>query len=382
MNTKIDMTIEEQLRQTWKRERQFCHVRGLCRCLIWLGMLLLLAFLIDWGLLFKARIPATVSLLLGVAGLVTMLWVLWRGWLRHLRPYDVTRIALEVESRHLELKSSLVSYTQMGDMDSWTNASPELLDAMRDFAVQQSRRLKFSDIIDFSELRKLMAYAAIVLVIAAGLSVRWSDYFGVLVKRLAGIETTYPIQTRLVDITGDMIVPLGKPATIVAKAGGVIPDRAFVYARPADGASDGWAELPMEKLASGSTFLRELGARDRDMQYYVTMGDFRSEPYRISIVRSPRIVGTQLQLQFPPYLNRPAEKTDQLNQEVPDGTRIEWRLRCDRVVRKLGVIYGDRCLEASIDETGRNISFSVTADRNIAYTFEWTEGASGKSFQF
>ncbi len=62
------MTIEQQLRATWKQERRFCHLRGISRCAIWLVMLVLIGLLIDWGLLFKARMPAAVSVLLGLAG--------------------------------------------------------------------------------------------------------------------------------------------------------------------------------------------------------------------------------------------------------------------------------------------------------------------------
>ena len=156
-----NMTIEQQLRDTWKSERRFCHLRGVCRCVIWLGLLLLLGLIVDWGLLFKTRLPAAFSVLLGIGGLATMAWVLWRDWIRHLRPYNAKRVAVEVEGNHPELMSSLVSYTELDAMASQSQASPELLEAMRDFAVRKSRQLKFSDIIDFSQLKMLAAYSAI-----------------------------------------------------------------------------------------------------------------------------------------------------------------------------------------------------------------------------
>jgi len=376
------MTIEEQLRQVWKQQRRFCHMRGLCRCVLWLALLLPLVFLLDWGLLFKNRVSSGATLLLSFGGSLLMLWVLWHDWLRHLRPYDATRIALEVEAAHPELMSSLVSYTQMESMDSRSEASPELLQAMRDFAVQQTRRLRLSDIIDYSQLIKLIAVAFLVLLIIVGMSIRWSDHFTALARRLAGIEASYPIQTKLVSISGDLIVPLGEAPTIVVKPGGVIPRDAILHIKQAESESAPWSELPMEKLAGGATFRRELDAPDRDMEYFVTMGDCRSESHRIYVVRAPRIVKAQLQLDFPNYLNRPVETTDQLSLEVPEGTRIEWQLRCDKDVDYLDVLVGDERLEAVIGPSGRDISFSTTANRRFTYSFEWTEGASGKSFQF
>ncbi len=382
MNTSTDMTIEQQLRRTWKRERRFCHMRGFCRFVIWAVMLLLLGLLIDWGLLHKNRMPSAISPLLGVVGLATMLWVLWRDWLRHLRPYDATRIAVEVESKYPELMSSLVTYTQMDAISNQTEASPELLEAMRGFAVQQAVQLKFSDIIDFSQLKKLAAYALIVLVVAAGVSVRWSDYVGVLVQRLAGVDTSYPILTTIHSIDGDRVVPFGQTVTLKVKAAGVIPSGATLHVRPAEGASGAWSELPMERLASGISFSRDLESLERDMEYFVTLGDSRSKAFRITVVRSPQIVEVEVQLHYPSYLSRPPETTDQLNLEVPEGTRIEWWLRCDKEVRKLDVVYGDDRLEAEVSKSGQNVSFSMTAKQNTTYAFEWTEGESGKSYQF
>jgi hypothetical protein len=393
-NTTTDMTIEQQLRGTWKQQRRFCHVRGLSRCVIWLVMLLLLGLLIDWGLLFKTRMPAILTLLLSVGGLVTMVWVVWRDWLRHLQPYDATSIAMEVENKHPELMSSLVSYTEMDHFGERAAASAELLSAMRDFAITQSQQLKFSDIIDFSQLKKLGVYAAVVLVVATSLSFVWSDHFSAFVNRLVGIDTTYPIRTQLVDITGDMLVPFGETTSIDVRAGGVIPDDAILHMKAIatksdnnngendSGSAGDWSEVPMDKRSNGASFRRQLDGLDRDMEYFVTMGDYRSESYRITVVRAPRIVKAELKLHFPEYLGRPVETTDQLNLEVPEGTRIEWRLQCDKAVGKLGVIHGDQRIDIDAGETNRDVSFALTADHNFNYTFEWTEGDSGKRFQF
>lgn len=381
MSSTPNKTIEQQLVQTWKQERRFCHLRGLCRCVIWLILLLFLALLIDWGLLFKARMPAIVSVLLGVAGLATMVWVVWREWLVHLRPYNATRVALQVEAKHPELMSSLSSYTQMDGMVTQSQASPQLIEAMRDFAVQQARKLAFRDIVDFAQIKKLVIYAAMVLIIAGVLSVRWSDYLGAMAKRVAGIDADYPIQTQLVEISGDMTLAQGSPVEIEVKAGGVIPSSALLHVRPM-GESGGWTEMPMDKLANGFTFRRALDAPDGDLHYYVTMGDYRSEPFAVSVVRAPRIVQAQVELTYPEYLDRPKATSDQLNQEVPEGTRIQWKLRSDKPVGNLGVVFGDDRLEAQIADNGTDITFSMTADRNIVYTFEWTEGVSGNGFTF
>ena len=374
-------TIEEQLHQAWKQERRFVHVRGLCRCVIWLVLLVFLGLLIDWGVLFKTRMPAAVSVVLGVVGLGTMAWVIRREWIRHLRPFNATRVALDVEAKHPELMSALSSYTQMDTMTGGSQASPELLGAMRDFAVQTARKLTFTDIVDFAQIKKLAIYACAALLVTGAMSIQWSDYLGAMARRITGQGTDYPVRTKLVEISGDLTVAQGNPVDLVVKAGGVIPGSAVLHVRP-QGESGGWTEMPMDKLANGFTFRRQLNSPDRDLDYYITMGDYRSDAFRISVVAAPRIEQAQIHVEYPDYLNRPPTTSDQLNQEVPEGSRIRWQLKTDKPVAKLGVIHGDQRLDAEVADNGKDITFSIPADGNFTYTFEWTEGTSGEAFTF
>ena len=375
-------TIDQQLRQAWKQERRFVHVRGFCRCVIWLVLLVFLGLLIDWGVLFKARMPAFISVVLGIIGLGTMVWVVYREWIRHLRSFNATRVALEVEAKHPELMSALSSYTQIDKMSSGTQASPQLIEAMRDFAVQTARRLTFTDIVDFAQVKRLAIYAGVALLIAGGMSIQWSEYLEAMARRLTGQGADYPIRTELVEISGDMMIAQGNPVNVVVKAGGVSPSSAVLHVRPA-GESGGWTEMPMDKLANGFSFRRQLDAPDRDLEYFITMGDYRSDPFRVAVVAAPRIVQAQVHVEYPKYLNRPAVTSDQLNQEVPEGSSIQWRLQTDKPVANLGVIFGDERLDAQV-ANGTEITFSLPrhADRNFTYTFEWTEGSSGKAFTF
>ncbi|HAC80075.1 MAG TPA: hypothetical protein DCG06_07250 [Deltaproteobacteria bacterium] len=381
MTTPNHNTIGQQLHQAWKQERRFVHVRGLCRNVIWLVLLVFLGLLIDWGVLFKTRMPAAISVVLGLIGLGTMAWVIYREWIRHLRPFNATRVALEVEAKHPELMSALSSYTQMDKMASDSQASPQLIEAMRDFAVQTALKLTFADIIDFAQIKKLSIYACVALLIAGGMSIQWSEYLEAMMRRVTGQSSDYPVRTQLIEISGDMTVAQGNPLDILVKAGGVIPSSAALHVRP-QSESGGWTEMPMDKLANGFTFRRQLEAPDRDLEYYVTMGDYRSDAFRIAIVAAPRIVQAQVSIEFPEYLNRPPTTSDQLNQEVPEGSRISWQLRTDKPVKNLGVIYGDQRLDAEIADSETEISFTLPAERNFTYTFEWTEGTSGNAFKF
>ena len=92
--------------------------------------------------------------------------------------------------------------------------------------------------------------------------------------------------------------------------------------------------MPMDKLANGFTFRRELESPDRDLQYYITMGDYRSEAFEVAVVAAPRLERVQVHVEHPAYLDRPSITSDQLNQEVPEGSRIRWQIKTDKFVLK------------------------------------------------
>ena len=376
-----NLNIEQQLRETWQQGRKLCHIRGFFRSAIWLAMLVFLGLVIDYTILYKTRMPVGLTIFLGVAGLGTMVWIVWREWISQLQPFNAKKIAFEVEEKNPELMSSLISYTEFKEASEASTASPELLEAMRNFAIQKSSQIKFADVIDFAQLKKLFKYAAIVLIVSAALSVQWSEHFSALFKRMAGIETTYPAQTQMLAITGHIIIPSGRTAEIDISASGVIPDVAVLYVKPTDGSGD-WVELPLTKLENGFSFRRKMDAPEREMDYYITMGDYRSEDFTISVIKAPRLVKTAVHFEFPAYLNRDKETSDQLNIEVPEGTTITWKLASDKKISNLKVKYGDKSIDAKVGGNGKDISFKMTADKSFAYTFYWTEGGSGQDFHF
>ena len=62
--------IENKLYEAWKQERKFYHIRGLSRFLIWAFALLLVDLLIDWGIIFQARLSGRMAILLLLARMI------------------------------------------------------------------------------------------------------------------------------------------------------------------------------------------------------------------------------------------------------------------------------------------------------------------------
>ena len=46
------------------------------------------------------------------------------------------------------------------------------------------------------------------------------------------------------------------------------------------------------------------------------------------------------------------------------------------------VMIGDQTIDAQVDESGKNLTFTRVAEKDFKYTFHWTEGGSGESFEY
>ena len=162
-----DNGIEQRLRQAYREEQRWYGIRGASRLTLWLIALLAVAFLIDWGLFAKTQMPAFTSLALLVVNVGILIWVYRREWGQYRRRYDSLTTALEVEKRHPELSSLLVSYIELKDEPGLDegNVSQELIKAMRDQAIEFSRPIDFKDIVDLGQLRNIGAVAALLFVV-------------------------------------------------------------------------------------------------------------------------------------------------------------------------------------------------------------------------
>ncbi|MFN0125478.1 MAG: DUF4175 family protein [Verrucomicrobiales bacterium] len=373
MDANQHTSIEKKLRWAWRKERRFIHIRGLFRVLIWLIVLLAIGFLIDWGLFTKAGLRANLGTSLLVVSALILCWAIWHEWLRHLKRFDPVHVSLAVEKRHSGLNSLLVSYAQLNPSKAdKTTVSAELIEAMRDQAVAQARPLDFREIVDFGQIKKLLVVGGGLFVVFAAVSIHWSDHVGVFFQRLAGSNVRYPTQTQLKSVSGDLTVRVGDSASLNAKAGGALPPEGRLFTRPA-GSDAPWKELPMKADADPASYTREVKGLTGDLRYYVRVGDDRSEEHVIRVISAPQVVATRVTLEFPAYMNKAANTSDQLNLEVPEGTKVLWNLTCNPPVERCEVIAGERTFDAKLNESGTRIDFELTAQEAIKYTFRWTE---------
>ncbi len=100
--------------------------------------------------------------------------------------------------------------------------------------------------------------------------------------------------------------------------GSSIPESAYIVI-----GSQRWK---MESLGSGQfSYLFEKLQNEVDLQ--IEAAGFYSERYKIEIINRPEVTKINVQLTFPSYLSRKAERmTNVGNLEIPEGTKVTWQV--------------------------------------------------------
>ena len=368
--------VEHKLHKAWRKERRFHHTRGLCHFLLWLIALVLLDFAVDWLFL----VPGYGRLALLAVNVGALGWVAYRHWFRYLRHYDPVRTALQVEGRHPELQSLLVSFVQFREGPrEGSHVSPSLLRALRRQTIEYTQPLDFREIVSYRELKRIFLLSAVVLLFFAAISVNWGSYLRVLAYRMLNPESHrgYPTRTHILNISGNITVQQGKKATVQLKAGGLLPREGILYVRPQSGAWESVA-LPM---ADPGNYAYEFQEVYQSFRYRVRLGDVASQEFDVNVVPPPRIVETRVHLDFPAYTDMKPQTMDILNLEVPDGTKIRWELRCDRALAS-AALTREKADPAplKLEQDGLLASFEATATESFDYSFQWRERQYGYEY--
>jgi len=372
--TSDEQLVERKLRQAWRRQRRYFHLRGVSRTLIWAGTLVALDFLVDWLFIFRLRGPAAWRLPLLVANAGVLLWALYYEWLRHLRRFDDVRIALQIEGRHPELASLLISYVQLKNAEQ-PAISPALLAAMRLHALAAIKPLDFREIVAPRQFRRPLLFAVGTILFFAAISVTWPRHVGALFLRLADREISYPTQTRIVSVTGNQTVKQGDTITLAASVAGRLPPTGELYVRPAG--DQAWHSILLP-AGSGSEFSHRIEELFRDTDYFFRIGDDRSAEFRITLVPPPQFVQRRVRIVHPPYTGLKDTCVDDLNVQALDGSTVSWELRCEPAVRSARMLVeGHDPVEMELDSSGSSLRYSVTLRNSLKYSFRLTDKTHG-----
>ena len=124
-----------------------------------------------------------------------------------------------------------------------------------------------------------------------------------------------------------------------------------------------------------------IASASRDFRYRIKAGDARSEWHRVRVIKAPRIEKVRVGLEFPGYLERPAETVEALTLQVPQETRVHWDLGLDRSIRD-AVLHrdGEDPMPLEVSGDGRELVLDETVDASRGYSFSWIEMEHGFEF--
>jgi len=372
-NENQESTLGSGLRAVWSRTQRrhlFAGLLALCR---WGIPLFLAGMAIDW----LAYLPTAGRVVILLVLVCVSLYQAWRhGW-RHIRGFEPTRTALEVEDHLGELESLLVTAVQFGKTKPTPDNSESLREVTRQNAEGAARKLEPRKIVDFMVLRipvkVALALAGVMVVfglldgpfLAAGLTRIFAPWAAI----------AYPTDTKLDLEQGDLVVKEGDSAKIVIGVSGVVPDKATLYLRTGEG-----SERKMEIEIIDGSFDYLIASASRDFSYRVKAGDARSDWHQVRVISPPRIEKVQVELEFPSYLERPTETVEALTLAVPEETGISWKLTLDRPVRD-AVLNRDGEEPSRLEvANGTELVIDEVVDASRGYNFSWVEEEHGFDF--
>ncbi len=392
MQNGYQSTIDDKLKEAWSKEQSFINTRGIFRSLIWIISLIITSFIIDILIWKGIGDGNSHGLWLSIINLIVIGIILKKEWLDHRKKYDPVRTALQVESKNPGLSSILITYTELSLDSSKTNTSPEIIEAIKEKANEKTESVDFQEIVSWGQIKKILIVCGSIILLFAGMSIKWNQQVGILFQRLAGVDTNYPTETNIEKILiDDQIINIGESfkvksggsLNIKVITSGVTVSSAQLYSR-IKGAEE-WNSNPYQMDAMSNDKLnyeRRWEDITEDQEFYVKANDDKSQPFEIQVIKQPSYT-YQVERVFPSYINQKPETLEELNMDAPQGTELKWTITSSSKVKAMEVRIGEEeKLNAEISDDGKTITFSKKADKAFNYSFLWTEGQSGKDFQY
>lgn len=393
MQNGYQSTIDDKLKEAWSKEQSFINTRGIFRSLIWIISLIITSFIIDILIWKGIGDGNSHGLWLSIINLIVIGIILKKEWLDHRKKYDPVRTALQVESKNPGLSSILITYTELSLDSSKTNTSPEIIEAIKEKANEKTESIDFQEIVSWGQIKKILIVCSSIILLFAGMSIKWNQQVGILFQRLAGVDTNYPTETniekilidnQIINIGESFKVKSGGSLNIKVITSGVTVSSAKLYIRD-KGVAEEWNSNPYQMDAMSNDKLnyeRRWEDITEDQEFYVKANDDKSKTFEIQVIKQPSYT-YQVERVFPSYINQKPETLAELNMDAPQGTELKWTITSSSKVKAMEVRIGEEeKLNAEISDDGKTITFSKKADKAFNYSFLWTEGQSGKDFQY
>jgi hypothetical protein len=350
-----------------------------------LGVAWLAVSILDMGLGLGSVALKIISVFL----LVLALGVLAHGLVKVFAvSHSIKTYAARVGSKLKEVGLDLLTALELSEMDNTKlGYSPVLITRVID---NIAGRLKDFDMLVSVRKRSLTTYS-IPLVCLVLIGIVWLHYDGPRLSysfgRLAyflGLSDESGVS--IVVRPGDHEIMAGEELAIGATVTGFAKGTPMLHV-VSDGEETAFAmEINDSLRAPGKAYFTSVLARvDRDIGYFVTLGEEATRVYRVSVGEEPRIKSGRLTLTYPRHTGRGSETLAQgiWDISVPYGTGLEMELKANCAPDSVWLTFVDTQGETTSEAmavTGDSLGFETVLRSDFDYTIELvtSEGARGK----
>ncbi len=351
--------IERKLHRARRRHLLARSLCGAAEVVLWALALAALSLGADY--LFDLQSAGRLLVLMVYGALLVVAVVRWLVVPVLGAPED-DELALRVEAHHPELASALISAVQLGrrDPDRLGEMSWGLIRALCASVAQRTRPMSFASVIPVRSALRLAAAALLAVLSVWGfarghdaLVSAWADRF----FRPLASTARYPTRTQVTVITGDVIVPRGEDVEIEALARGQVPSLGVLHYRARNGRWQTADLLPVEETPS--RFSLTLERLLETTEYYVELGDARSETFDLRVIVRPRVTQLVARYQLPAYAGGGTRESPTGDVDVLVGTWVEVTAATNKPVT-----------EAHLELDGSSIPVEVAGDGRLRTRFQ------------
>jgi hypothetical protein len=389
--------LDQRLSRLRRRIRQVVWLYGLSWLIAVVFGAAMFVGMTDWAIHLD---DSGVRLILGLTILTTAGWIGWRRLIAPLRhqPSDVD-LALRIEQRFPGFNDSLASTVEFLEKGIDPSVgSPELQRSVIEQTTQQARRLNLSDVIETSNVRRLVAIAVAVCLTSALLVGFNQVNAGIAMNRLvfpfSDIDWPRTTDLRLLDadfrpLEYDPTTPLrlarGDTLTVYVEnaaelAGGDLPDDVRMeYRYSDDEAVHEVLRLATRRDSDGKP--REVGvatlvATRGPVWFRAVGGDDWDKPlFKLEVVPPPLIEELQVTLTPPKYSGQPVERLGDGVGHVQGlvGTEVEVTARVNKRLMAASLqLRGRKPQPIELAKDGRRLKtrFTITDPGVYSYWFD------------
>lgn len=337
--------------------RRYQMRRGWQRVVRRMGLSLFITLLwtLGWCLLDRAvALPPAVRAILLSINLAAVIAIVGRGLIRMWMPARWIDVAQDIEHRDPSWRERLNTVTSRTLGPQRFVGSSELLAALSAQVAKEAAELDPTDLLPWPGVFR--PWVASVLLLFVGLMLAWVapslDLPRLALRYATPLAHVAPAATtRLVVRPGDVEIPAGEGLRVRASAERLDESTLTLHTRLTTGNSPEWTEQPMSANPDG-TFEARVSALERDLEYFVTGGDARSETYRAHVLARPAAIAFRWTITYPPYLNLAPLTVDNDDAvlEAPANSEIALQLTASEPLAQAFLELGNESIPMSAGE--------------------------------